>query len=462
MKLKDKMINLYSSISNGGNLSTSELNNCGFFSNELTKLIKEGKLHRKEGKVGFYSLTGCQELFEYGLKLYEQEDFLRAIRCFKYCILIEPYHEGANFLLLLNAILSKKYKESIVFLENIFQNTHVERQTECEIILVLLNRLLKLSFALQKRAKLFEISNNTYKEDGSLSISRDKVIKFLINGDYSEALNVIEFCDFNSDLLVAIKTLIKEITIPKNKVSIMPKEEVEDSFTLENILECLNDKNFDKAKRLIHQFLESLGKSEREKLILAMVDLYSMLENSGYMDIMVALSEIALDDFKLNVENYIEQFEEFLHEKQFYLAKCTLTIISEFKELSEEELKKLIRRFRGKAISCQNNELVTLDEFYEVDGIQLLINSIDSGVRMEDTFELFQATTEQRAIVTLIYAKEAYASGSFKIGDTLMKRVEKAEKTEQIKNLFSFVRKNRQFFQNRASNRSIPYVILQK
>jgi len=87
---KEKLNTLYNMILDEKELTTKELNNNGFCSNDLINLVKDGILLRV--KKGLYKLGNVDLLFQYGKTLLSNMDYEKAFLCFLKCFMLDPTH----------------------------------------------------------------------------------------------------------------------------------------------------------------------------------------------------------------------------------------------------------------------------------------------------------------------------------------------------------------------------------
>lgn len=107
---------LYEIIISGKELTTSELNNCGFKSNDLVKLINDGVILRV--RRGLYKLVNVDGLFYYG-KSFVSSNSKKADLCFRKCLMLDPKHIGASLHFFFINIQNKDYEESFQYLDNL-------------------------------------------------------------------------------------------------------------------------------------------------------------------------------------------------------------------------------------------------------------------------------------------------------------------------------------------------------
>ena len=116
---KEKLNTLYNMILDEKELTTKELNNNGFCSNDLINLVKDGILLRV--KKGLYKLGNVDLLFQYGKTLLSNMDYEKAFLCFLKCFKLDPTHLDSLSYLFLKSIKDKNYEEAFQFLESLLK-----------------------------------------------------------------------------------------------------------------------------------------------------------------------------------------------------------------------------------------------------------------------------------------------------------------------------------------------------
>lgn len=101
--------------------------------------------------------------------------------------------------------------------------------------------------------------------------------------------------------------------------------------------------------------------------------------------------------------------------------------------------------------------------YYGIENINELAELISSGINIDDACAILGLTDEQKAIATLVLARESYAQENYTMGDKYLKKVEKSKnKTKFVTSLFEEVRKNKRFYRNRVDENHKPLVLTLK
>lgn len=90
------------------------------------------------------------------------------------------------------------------------------------------------------------------------------------------------------------------------------------------------------------------------------------------------------------------------------------------------------------------------ENYYGIENIYELAELIASGMNIDDACITLGLNDEQKAIATLILARENYTQENYVIGDQYLKKVERTKnKTKFVSSLFEEIRRNKRFYKNR-------------
>lgn len=103
------------------------------------------------------------------------------------------------------------------------------------------------------------------------------------------------------------------------------------------------------------------------------------------------------------------------------------------------------------------------ENYYGIENINEFAELISSGINIDDACATLGLNDEQKAIATLILARESYAQENYTMGDQYLKKVERSKnKTKFVTSLFEEVRKNKRFYRNRVDKNRKPLVLTKK
>ena len=91
------------------------------------------------------------------------------------------------------------------------------------------------------------------------------------------------------------------------------------------------------------------------------------------------------------------------------------------------------------------------ENYYGIENIYELTELIVSGMNIDEACTTLGLNDEQKAIATLILARESYIQENYAMGDQYLKKVERTKnKTKFVSSLFEEVRRNKRFYRNRV------------
>ena len=133
---------IYDMVIEGRELITKNLNQLGFKSNDLNKLIEDGILIRVQR--GVYSLNNVDELFAYGKKLFANKEYDKATKCFNKCYEIDPNHALSAFQLFLRAVKVNDYETAVSLYDKISNTDNEYSNQDAKFYLFLLSLVTQL------------------------------------------------------------------------------------------------------------------------------------------------------------------------------------------------------------------------------------------------------------------------------------------------------------------------------
>ncbi len=334
---EENLYKMYETVIDEKALTTKELNNCGFNSKDLTKLVENGTLERM--KRGSYSLSATHNLVGYAKYLIMHNQPERATTCFEVCYKLNPKDTAACMNLLLRSIQNKEYEKAFEYLKNLYKNDNEVSKSNTNFYLYLLNLITEIPKQFQEYTKnlsyedfkdkrfdnaclcnmlRISASNQKFKlalyqcnqwitEQGAMTI-KGKIIKVLLN---QAAKRQIERRNAILGLLIAkdyrkLKNYLEKI---QEKQSLSEKERYILSLT-QDLLEILTTKTIPEIKFYnTDTTLEAID-SKNYKLALSLSASYNKLKknNAKFDPIYILLMDINNEISKLKAER-VEQDE---------------------------------------------------------------------------------------------------------------------------------------------------------
>lgn len=260
---EENLNKMYESILKEQELTTKELNECGFNSRDLATLIESGKLERI--RRGYYSLRSIDDLFHYGKKLISMEENGKATACFEKCYELEPNHLETCFQLFLTCIQNRNYEKAFEYFERIYNTDNIYYTRDNNFYLYLLSMITKVPENHSQYAK--------FLKRGDIKIAvNDKRHKDI------PAQNNIRILSLNQKFVLALKK-INELTDQYEKVSIQDMITItlinqareEQYRRRKHIIKLVNKKQYDEVIEYLETFQEqhNLSVAERYTLTLA-------------------------------------------------------------------------------------------------------------------------------------------------------------------------------------------------
>jgi len=134
---EESLYNLYEKVINNIELTTKQLEECGFNSNDLKDLINQEILRRD--KIGYYSFLDDDELFKYGKYLILLSQYEKAEICFKKCYQINPYSYKTCFQLFIRNVKIKNYEKAFEYFDKFFNSDNPFYNNDSDFYLYLLS-----------------------------------------------------------------------------------------------------------------------------------------------------------------------------------------------------------------------------------------------------------------------------------------------------------------------------------
>lgn len=274
MNEKEKMTKVYESIACGNDLTTKELNSCGFTSYDLTKLIKEGLLERV--KRGLYKLTNVDALYHYGKKLITNKEQEKAMTCFEKCYEIDPMDERVCFQLFYKCLLQQNPDEAFKYLKSLIESEPENKnyKTDYKLYLYLFN------FAYGLPDEYSNIAKNMTLEDIQIDSSDtrysdvdeyNKTRYFILLHNFSTAKNNLDNLGkkyWKSPSDVVIRHLVGQAGREEQK-------------SREYVLELIKNKDYERLIAYLTLKDEEKSLSHREQGILSILEKYIEIETTN-------------------------------------------------------------------------------------------------------------------------------------------------------------------------------------
>lgn len=116
---QEKLNKVYEILIKDEELTTSKLRDCGFNSNDITKLVSNKVIERS--RRGHYTLLDVEHMHQYGKYLITQKNYDKAKKCLEKCYELNSKHSGNCFALFVNSIMKNDYKAAFKYFEGFYK-----------------------------------------------------------------------------------------------------------------------------------------------------------------------------------------------------------------------------------------------------------------------------------------------------------------------------------------------------
>ena len=250
---EENLNKLYNNLIEEKIITTKKLNEYGFNSTDLRKLIEDKTL--KKIKRGYYSLNSADKVYYYGEKLNTLKEYDKATQYFTRCLEINPNHYEACLQLLFRYIKLPNYEKALEYIDKLYDMKATNCQLDSNFYLYLLSVITKLPEKYKNYAKILNFNdfNNSFE---------------------STLQNKVRLSAYNQRFTLA-KRQLKEIINQK---------------------ECMNTKDIILIT-LIEQALDVQNKNRSEIL--------KLLKSEDYEKVMEFLEDMALNHHLSILDNYV-------------------------------------------------------------------------------------------------------------------------------------------------------------
>lgn len=329
MITKDFINSIYDLIIDDKELTTKKLNEIGFTSKDLTKLIEQGILKRV--KRGYYELTSLEQLYQYGRELTQQKQDQKAYCCFFKCYELDSMNMKVCFQLFTLNVFKSDFNAAFEYLKELEHVTKYLNNT-LNLYLYLLNKIIKLPKEYEKKADRFKLSNIQLVSVSANDINnkeRKKIISNIYHNEFELAYRIILNGKQNIYDIITHK-LLKKIVFEQRKLMSLFTEylKIENYNEAKKIIDqcAMNDKN-----QLLSDMLNELQKIIETKTIPEQLDF-----KTPHL-----YEAIADQDYKLALSIYEKRISEhdngMLESPIYLLLEALVKEIDKVSKLDEED-----------------------------------------------------------------------------------------------------------------------------
>ncbi len=238
---EENLNKLYKNVLEGVELTTKELNSCGFNPKDLNDLIEQGSIIRV--KRGLYALKSVDELFYYGKQLIAQKEYDKATQCFLKCFEIDPTHKGVSFQLFLRSIQDKNYKKAFEYFDIFYDSENEFYNADSNFYLYMLSMITPLPENHRKYAKFLKLEDFRvdFKDKRYSDVSKQNKIRLsALNHRFTLAAKQLNETIQEKGMLSAQDIIIKTLLAQAIEVQIQNRNKIIDLINqkkYENIIE---------------------------------------------------------------------------------------------------------------------------------------------------------------------------------------------------------------------------------
>jgi len=168
--------------------------------------------------------------------------------------------------------------------------------------------------------------------------SKDAVFLAIKHRNYSLALELSMQYNYtvesqNTNLIhIMLKDMVALIENIKGNKEKDNKQEVDSTVLFSEIVNSLLEKNVDEAISKLHSYLVSIGKEQYEFLIVDLIKISALEQDSSFSKPMLTLTNMRNDEFTLDTMGYVQEFYSSVSKKRFEKARIYLDIINKSKD----------------------------------------------------------------------------------------------------------------------------------
>lgn len=242
-----------------------------------------------------------------------------------------------------------QYEEALEILKNKPNVTALEKT----FILILENIILAKETNLHIKNTSFQTSN---------------VFNAIMRGNYNLALEISMNKDKNTNNKSLLTLLLEKLCTLNNINLAMPVDE-----EYENIVYKIKNKTYDLTESL-KEYLEKINKADYFYLIQNLINLNELNGEQNNLKIFVILSQLSKDEYKFNINEYVELFNASLENKELQKAKVYLNIILNSDAITNEKvdlhgLKERVQKFSD---SINDEYDLSIDDLIKIKHDELL------------------------------------------------------------------------------------------
>ena len=440
---EDKLNMLYNSVLESDTITTKKLNEMGFNSKDIIKLMSDSKL--KEVNRGIYKVIDIKGLHKMAKQIFFGKNTLNARKLYEYIYEMDKTDKIVITQLFNYAILEERYDDAFIYLDNLFLIGNDDKKEINNLYLFLLSFIIKLPEKYQTYISNLKLEDLIFNHDSNYK----KFIEDIYKKDFITAKKELYF-NFNFRFSGTYN-----INVLLNKIITNSKKEYESKNKEKTIfLELIIAKDYEKLVELLDLKNKNNQLNLYEKYLLKLTNNYlSLKKNRNISNLGTSKSNNIFSCIKANdyfralelCKNYNEEKKISNDKSCLYLILNDICkLINSIKEELEpiSDINKMVAEVSRE---YQNNEYFGIDNF-------LVIHKyiINSKLDIVSACLELNLDKEKILIILLIYAREFFLQGWYNEGEQILQSVERSKnKSSKILKVISEIRRNILLYQYR-------------
>lgn len=264
---------LYNDVADGVILTTKELNECGFNSTDINKLIDENIIERV--KRGFYSFKDVDKLFEYGRKIAKEKKYDISNKIFEKCYELDKNNYKYCLQFFMICVHERKYDKAFELYEILYKLSNENEKIDLGYYMYLLNYITDIPDKYKEKVKdldYYSVKIPSDDERYSDVMSYNRIRSTVMKGKFSSSCKILYSITIKNrgytlqDIIE--KTLIAQ-TINEEKKS------------RNHVNSLVNEKKYDEVIDFLEKKKQTHKLNTIEEYIVRLAEDYLIIKNSS-------------------------------------------------------------------------------------------------------------------------------------------------------------------------------------
>ena len=264
---------LYNEFIENDAITTKQLNEYGFNSTDINKLIDNNTIERV--KRGFYSFKDINSLFEYGIKLAKEKNYNISNKIFEKCYELNPNNYKYCLQFFTICIHERKYDKVFEIYERLYNLSSENEKIDLGYYMYLLNYITDIPDKYKEKVKsldYYSIKIPSNDERYSDVMSYNRIRSAAIRGKFSSSCKILYTITINNkgytlqDIIE--KTLLVQ-TINEEKKS------------RNHVISLVNEKKYNEVIEYLERKKEKIKLNTIEEYIIRLAEDYLIIKNTS-------------------------------------------------------------------------------------------------------------------------------------------------------------------------------------